>query len=169
MTDLLFKSIIPLLFFLFFLLDAYAESRDKSDAFIKLKLPPRIRKILYPFGSAPYVTLYFFVRIIAKLSCLIIYSLVVIGLEFFSQIDIQMERLFFKFFIPLVFAIYICGSILSFCIVLIERMKQRGFHLIAAILLIISIFSLVAIFVYILYTIPILVCILEDTGTALPS
>lgn len=146
-----------------FLFDAYTESRAKSDTLhfqpIKLKLATPIRKILYPFGSGLYVTLYSFIKIITELSCSIIYSLITFWLEYYSQIEIKIQRSFFQVFIPFIFSIYICGFLLSFCVVLIESVKQREFRLISAILLIMSIFLILILFIYIYCAFPLLVCI----------
>lgn len=164
MRNFILGSIIPLLFFIFFLLTSYGDSRRKKnpDSYvIDLRLPKLIRKLLHPFGNNPYVPLHVFINSIICLLC----GLVFLGINFwnffFSQVNLIRQRQFYKVFIPVIFSVYMIGMFANFCVVLVCSIMKREFVAFSFIALIFCIIVLIMLLVYICFSMPILITLLN--------
>lgn len=154
------KSILPLLFYFFSLVDAYAEKKN-SRKFIKpqftaIKLPQLLKKVCYPFGADKKVLLCLFVKIVAELFCAVTLFTANIWFSFFSQAEPLAQQHFYRVLIQVIFSVYILGWLLCFCILLIDGLKKDGFSIFCFCILLICLLVSIIIIVYIFLGIPLL-------------
>lgn len=153
------RSVIPILFFSFFILISYGErnrKRNPDSYYICLRLPPTIQKMLHPFGKSLKTPLYVFINSITCLLCGAIFLGINIWNSFFSCVDIASQQQFYQVFIPVIFSVYIIGMILIFCSTLVWTIKKREFIVFSCTAFFLSIIVLMLLIFFICHSIPIL-------------
>lgn len=169
MFDFVVKSILPLLFYFFSLVDAYEEKKKSQKSikpqFTEIELPKLAKKVLYPFGAGKKVSLCLFVKIVAELFCTVTFFTANVWFSFFSQTEIIVQQHFYRVFIQVIFSVYILGWLLCFCILLIDRFKKDRFSAFSFCILLICLLVSLIIIIYIFLGIPLLYRITDPKGT----